>query len=306
MADHLVRAMAWDDRVRVVAADVTATVEELRRIHDPTPPMAAAIGRLATGALLLAALLEKVTAREPLLTIEIEGGGPAGRLLATASPAGWVRAMAANPRAMARPVVNGKLNVAGVVGSVGELAVTRDPGYGEPYRGVVGLRSGEIAQDLAHYLSDSEQIPSAVVLGVYVGSEGRVGNAGGLLVQLLPGVSDDEAEELTGRIRELGPVTARLLVGSGPADWLARLFPEGCRTLGETPVRFVCGCSQERVETAVKLLGAAEIGRILAEARGGSTRLTCEFCRTDYSVAPDRLEELLSEIAGELGDGKVN
>jgi molecular chaperone Hsp33 len=294
--------MAWDDRVRVVAGDVTETVEELRRIHDPSPATTAAIGRIAIGALLLAATLEKVTGREPMLTIEIEGGGPAGRLVATASPAGWVRAMVANPHATADPVINGKLNVAGVVGTDGELAVTRDPGIGQPYRGVVPLQTGEIARDLAHYLTDSEQTPAAVLLGVHVMREGRVGNAGGLVVQLLPGVRDTEAETLTGRIRNLGPVTSRLIAGDSPTDWLDALFPEGHEILEETPARFLCGCSQEKVETALKLLGAEEIRDLIARAAGDATRLTCEFCRAEYGVTAATLATLLTEVEEETAN----
>jgi molecular chaperone Hsp33 len=284
-----------------VAGDTTDTVEELRRIHAPSAPTTAAVGRLATGALLLAVSLEKVTGREPMLTIEVEGNGPAGRLVATASPAGWVRAMVANPGATAEPVVNGKLNVAGVVGTQGDLTVTRDLGFGEPYRGVIPIRSGEIAQDLAHYLTESEQTPAAVVLGVYVDREGKAGASGGFLVQLLPGVSDDEAEELTRRIRSFGAVTSHLIVGERPVDWITIVFPEGIDVLERTPARFLCGCSPDRVETALKLLGTAEVSSLLDLHGDGPAILTCEFCRTQYKVAPERLLELMREIKAETG-----
>lgn len=301
MADHLIRAIAWGGRVRVVAADTTETVEELRRIHAPAAPTTAALGRLATGALLLAASLEKVTEREPMLTIEVEGGGPAGRLVATASPAGWVRAMVANPGATADPVVNGKLNVAGVVGTDGDLIVTRDLGFGEPYRGVIPLRSGEIAQDIAFYLTNSEQTPAAVVLGVYVGRDGRAGASGGFLVQLFPGVSDDEADELTRRIRSFGAVTSHLIVGERPADWINMVFDGNIEILEQTGARFLCGCSLDRVETALKLLGAVEVRGLLDEHGEDPAVLTCEFCRTQYEVRAERLEELLREIEAETG-----
>jgi molecular chaperone Hsp33 len=299
VADHLIRAMAWDERVRVVAGEVTDTVEELRRIHDTSPVTTAAIGRLATGALLLAATLEKVTGREPVLTVEVDGGGPAGRLMATASPAGWVRAMVVNPHATADPVVNGKLNVAGVVGVDGELAVTRDPGIGEPYRGVVPLISGEIARDIAHYLDDSEQTPAAVLLGVFATNQGRVGNAGGLMIQLLPGIADAEAVELSRRVRSLGPLTSRLLSDDRPVDWLRTLFPEGHRITEKMPARFLCGCTQERVETALKLMGAREIRALLVVSGGEPAHLTCEFCRSEYEVSSSTLSALLREIEEE-------
>ena len=304
MADHMIRAMAWGGRARVAACDTTATVEELRRIHDPSPVSTAAVGRIATGALLITSMLEKATGREPMVTIEIDGDGPAGKLLATASPKGWVRAMVANPLATADPKINGKLNVAGVVGTSGELVVTRDPGIGEPYRGVVPLVSGEIAQDLARYLLDSEQIPSAVLLGVHVVPAGRVGHAGGLMVQLLPGVSNDEAEELSSRVRGLGALTSQMAAGAGPRAWLESLFAKDLVVLGEIPVRFYCGCSERRVETALMLLGADEVRSMIEDNPDGPTLLSCGFCRKEYAVSTADLRRVLRSVAaGGADDG---
>ena len=285
-----------------MVAETTNSVEELRRLHNPSPEVTAAVGRLATGALLLASTLEKITRREPLLTVEVDGGGPAGRLVATASPAGWVRAMAANPLATSVRRDDGKLDVAGVVGIEGQLVVTRDPGIGEPYRGVVELVSGELAKDLAYYLSESEQSPAAVVLGVKCVREGRVASAGGLLVQLLPGVSDNEAIALTDRIRELGAVSSRLASGHGPREWLAEIFPEGCSIVGEAPARFFCGCSMERVERALKLLGSDEIRAVLKDGREGSSDVICGFCRMAYTLHPARLRALLTEVESESAE----
>ena len=299
LRDHLIRAMAWGGRVRIVACDATGIVDDLRRIHDASPVVTAALGRLATGALLLAATLEKVTRREPMLTVEIDGGGPAGRMLATASPAGWVRATVANPVADAPRVRRGKLNVAGVVGTEGQLVVIRDPGSGEPFRGVVPIHSGEIARDIAHYLHDSEQVPSAVLLGVHVHPEVGVDHAGGLLVQLLPGVSESQAELLTGRIEELGVLTARMNGGEGPDVWLAELFPEGAWVLDRREIEFRCGCSMERVETALKLLGLEEIRALVDDCGSEPAVLGCGFCRTDYRVDRATLESLLREIEAE-------
>ena len=300
VGDHLVRAVGLGGRARAVVAVTTETVEELRRMHDPSPQVAAAIGRLATGALLLASSLEKVTNREPLLTIEIEGGGPAGRLVATASPLGWVRATVSNPLAATEPRDDGALEVSSVVGIQGQLIVTRDPGVGEPYRGVVELASGEVARDLAFYLSESEQTPSAVVLGVRTLREGRIGSAGGLLVQLLPGVSDDEAISLTDNVRELGAVSARVSEGEPPKEWLARIFPDGCAILEEVPVSFFCGCSMDRVEAALKLLGVGEIHSVMESDSNDGASVVCGFCRARYAVGEARLRELVLEVESEL------
>jgi len=304
MRDHLVRGLGLDGRVRAVAADTTAAVRELRRIHEPTRTVTTALGRLATGTLLLAASLEKVTGREPVLTLEVDGGGPAGRMFATASPAGWVRAFVANPEATAPPTEDGRLDVGSLIGREGHLSVTRDLGAGRPYRGVVPLFTGEIAKDLAWYLTESEQSPAAVVLSVSVERHGDVSGASGLLLQLLPGVSDDEARELTDRIEHLGSLAK---VGGGPSDWLESILPGGFEAVETIPVEFRCGCSKERVLRALKLIGAREVGGLLRDAeRGVPTVMTCEFCRTPYEVSIGEMRSALDEIVAARLKASVN
>jgi len=304
MRDHLVRGLGLDGRVRAVAAETTAVARELRRIHQPSRTVTTALGRLATGALLLAASLEKVTRREPMLTLEMDGGGPAGRIFATASPAGWVRAFVSNPEAITAPTEDGRLDVGSVIGREGHLSVTRDLGAGRPYRGVVPLFTGEVAKDLAWYLTESEQSPAAVVLSVSVEPDGGVSSASGLLLQLLPGVSEDEARRLTGRVQELGSLAE---AGGGPREWLDRLFPAGFDDLERRPVEFRCGCSKERVLTALKLIGAREVGQLLRDAEDGTpTEMTCEFCRTCYEVAIDELRTVLDEIVADRLRSPIN
>jgi molecular chaperone Hsp33 len=210
--------------------------------------------------------------------------------------------MATNPLATSGLRGDGKLHVSGVVGLDGQLVVTRDPGIGEPYRGVVELVSGELAKDIAYYLSESEQSPAAVVLGVKCVREGRVASAGGLLVQLLPGVSDKEAIDLTDRIRSLGAVSSRIAKGQGPREWLAEIFPSGCSILSEVPARFFCGCSMERVERALKLLGSDEIRAVLEDGKEGGSDVICGFCRMAYTLHPARLRVLLSEVESERSE----
>jgi molecular chaperone Hsp33 len=304
MRDHLVRGLGLGGRVRAVAADTTAVARELRRIHQPSRTVTTALGRLATGALLLAASLEKVTRREPMLTLEMDGGGPAGRIFATASPAGWVRAFVSNPAAITAPTEDGRLDVGSVIGREGHLSVTRDLGAGRPYRGVVPLFTGEVAKDLAWYLTESEQSPAAVVLSASVEGDGSVSAASGLLLQLLPGVSEDEARRLTDRVNELGSLAA---AGGGPRDWLDRLFPAGFDDLERRPVEFRCGCSKERVLTALKLIGAREVGGLLRDAEDGTpTDMTCEFCRTCYRVDVAELRAVLDEIVADRLGAPVN
>jgi molecular chaperone Hsp33 len=301
--DELHHVLALDGRVRAVAARTTATAERLRRIHDPSPTVTAALGRVAAGAQLLAATLEKRSGREPVLTVEIDGGGPAGKLVATASPAGWVRAMVANPASAAPPRADGKLDVAAVVGTRGTVRVTRDLGFGRPYAGEVPLVSGEIGEDLASYLTRSEQTPAALALGVHVVPEGRVAHAGGYLIQILPGVSQQEAGEIEERARSLGAVTGRLREGAGPDRWLEHLFPDGWDLVERRSVRFHCGCSRERVDEAVRLVGAEILDELEADARAGDARLTCHFCRTDYLLDLEDVTRLRAEIEAGREDG---
>ncbi len=299
MADELIRGLALGARARVLAVVTSDTVGRLLEIHSSSPTVTAALGRIATGALLLAATLEKVTGKEPMLTIEVDGGGPAGRLVATASPGGWVRATVAHPEVEAVSRPDGKLDVAAVVGRSGQLMVTRDPGIGEPYRGVVSIVSGEIGKDLAYYLSESEQTPAAVSLGVHLLPEVMVDQAGGFLIQLLPGVTEQEAEDLSERVRALPPVTSLLQRGERPRTWLETLFPGGVEILERFAVRFHCGCSRERVEGALRLLGAGEIRSLMETSRANSVGLTCEFCRTAYDVSTEDLARLLLEVEAE-------
>ena len=216
----------------------------------------------------------------------------------------WVRAFVANPRATTAPTDDGRLDVGSVIGREGHLSVTRDLGAGQPYRGVVPLFTGEVAKDLAWYLTESEQSPAAVVLSVSVEPHGGVSAASGLLLQLLPGVSEEEARALTDRVHELGSLAE---AGGGPSDWLETLFPGGFEGMETTGVEFRCGCSRERVLSALKLIGAREVGGLLRDAEDGTpTEMTCEFCRTSYDVTTEELRTVLDEIVADRMRASVN
>lgn len=288
--DHLVRATALEGRVRAFAIQATGTVEELRRRHDAYPAVTAALGRTAMGALLLAAATLKE--EEQVLSVEVRGGGPVGRVLATADGAGRVRGMVSDPHVHA-PSVNGKLNVSGVVGGSGYLAVTKDLGMREPYRGMVELRSGEIGDDLAWYLTCSEQTPSAVGVGVFAVPEGHVAAAGGYLVQLLPGLDDDEVAEVEARIAALPHPTTLIRGGTTPEGVLERIFPDGFELLDRRPVGFHCPCSRDRFERAIVSLGEPEIRRIIEEEEQERTEVVCHFCNERYHFSRPEMEEIL-------------
>jgi molecular chaperone Hsp33 len=290
--DYLARATALDGKVRAFALRATELVEEMRERHDTAPAVTAALGRTAMGSLLLAAASLKE--EEQLLTIEVRGGGPVGRILCTANGAGEVRGMVTHPHVHAESTVPGKLNVAGVVGSTGYLSVTKDLGMREPYRGTVEMQSGEIGEDLALYLARSEQSPSAVGLGVFVSRDARVEAAGGFLVQLLPGLTDDEVATIEREIAALPHPTKLIRDGLAPEEVLARVFPDGLEVLDRYPVAFACPCSRERFEATIATLGAEEISRIIEEEEKGYTEVVCHFCSEKYHFTPEQMRAILA------------
>jgi molecular chaperone Hsp33 len=289
--DHLVRATALDGKVRAFSIRATDLVEELHRRHDTLPAASAALGRTAMGALLLAAASLKE--EDQVLTVEVRGGGPIGRILCTANGRGEVRGLVGNPHVHADSVRPGKLNVAGVVGTQGYLSVTRDLGMREPYRGTVELQSGEIGEDLAYYLARSEQTPSAVGIGVFVVPDGSVEAAGGFLVQLLPGLSGDEVSAVEREISALPHPTSMIRDGLTPRQVLERIFPGGFEVLDEYPVRFACPCSRERFESAIVTLGDAEIRRLIEEEEKDFTEVVCHFCNEAYHFSPAEMHDIL-------------
>ena len=294
---YLVRATAHGGLVRAFAVDTTAVVVDLQARQGAEPAVTAALGRLATGALLFGATL-----KEPhhSVTIRIRADGPAGMLLASANGSGDVRGLVANPTTGIDQVRAGKLNVSGVVGTRGQVTVTRDLGLRQPYVGVVELVSGEVGEDLTHYLVTSEQIPSAVGIGVFVSAAG-VEAAGGYMIQLLPGVSDGMAARIEDRVRTLPHPTTMLRQGDAPEDVLGRVFPDGFELLDRMPVRFHCPCSRERVDRALLLLGRDALREIQEkDAEAGRTEVTCEFCGRSYDIPAAEMAALADE-AGRRG-----
>jgi molecular chaperone Hsp33 len=293
--DYLVRASALDGRVRALAIDATGVVGELHTRHGTEPAVTAALGRLATGALLLGAELKE---EQHTISLRVMGDGPAGTLIATSNGKGDVRGLVARPQTGAEQVRDGKLNVSGVVGSRGRLSVSRDIGLRQPYVGVVELLCGEIGEDIAQYLVSSVQTPSAVGIGVFVDAWGRVEAAGGWMIQLMPGVSDHDATSIDERVRELPHPTTMLRSGDAPEDVLGRIFGEEWELLDRMPVRFHCPCSIERVERALLLLGEDEL-RTLAEKdrETGFTEITCEFCGRQFTLETAAMSALAESAA---------
>ena len=293
---YLVRATAFDGRVRAFAVNATQVVAELAERHETDPAVTAALGRTATAALMLGAMLKEP---DQLVTLRIRGDGPAGVLLASANGRGEVRGLVGDPRPDIEQVnASGKLNVAGAVGDSGQLTVTRDLGMRDPYSSMVELVSGEIGEDLAHYFASSEQIPSAVGIGVFVRTDGSVVAGGGYIVQIMAGLSDREVQEIEAVIAGLPHPTVMLRAGESPEQILERIFPGGYSLLDRMPVRFHCPCSRERAERALVLLGPAELEAILENDAGkGYTEAVCEFCAARYHFSPDQLRDLIQAAA---------
>lgn len=288
--NYLVRATALDGKVRALAVNSTNAVRELARLQSTTPAATAALGRVATGTLLLGSTLKK---ESHLVTVQVKGGGPIGTILASANGRGEVRGLVGNPRPDVAETVNGKLNVAGAVGVTGRLTVIKDLGLREPYNSTVELVSGEIGRDLAYYFARSEQLPSAVGLGVFVDRAGRVVAGGGYIIQILGGVAEGDVEAIQRDVAALPHPTTMIRDGETPEDILRRVFGSDFSVLDRMPVRFHCPCNRDRAERALILLGPGEIKAIIAQqADRGHSDVTCEFCGTNYRFTLAQLAAL--------------
>ena len=287
--DELLRALSDDGGLALRVLVATELVRHAARRHGTAPTASAALGRSLMGALLIAAGTEE----GETVQIQLRGDGELGQVTTIACGNGEVRGYVHNPAAHPPPRA-GKLDVGRAVGK-GLLSVVRyNPTWREPYTGIVPIVSGEIAQDLAHYLSESEQTPSLVALGVFVGSDGDVEAAGGYLVQALPGASAASLARLEATVRELPSPTELLRGGLWSDDILARLLAGlGGRELVRSKPRFYCACSVERIRRAVLLLGREE-AREVAEG-GEPLEVRCEFCATSYSLSPDEVGALFPD-----------
>ncbi len=289
--DTLVRGTSMDGSIRVLSAITTDMANEAVRIHNTYPVATAALGRLLTGAALMGATLKNET---DTLTMQVKGDGPIGTVVAVSDAQSRVRGYVGNPY-IERPLNDkGKLDVGGAVGE-GFLTVIRDLGLKEPYIGQVPLVSGEIAEDISYYYSQSEQIPTAVGLGVLVDVDNSVIASGGFIIQMLPGSTDEMAKKLEETLAKLPPVTKLIKDGMSAEDLLFTIT-EGFDMLMDnnfvTP-KYECKCSKERMEEALVSIGAKEIEDIIKEQ--GEAELTCHFCDNKYKFTREELEELLKQ-----------
>ncbi len=290
MEDYLVRTITQDGSVRALACVTTHLVDEARRRHGTYPTASAALGRALTGGALMGALLKS----GQRVALKFEGNGPLKKIVVEAESNGLVRGYVGVPT-VSLPPRQRKLDVAGALGKEGFLTVTKDLRMKEPYTGIVRLYSGEIAEDLAFYLVESEQILSAVGLGVFVEPGGNVAAAGGFLIQSLPPSNEAIIDKLAGHIKKLPPITELLRGGKTPEDLLELIFAEvPFSTLEKYVLAFRCSCSRERVERALISLGREELADLLEQHE--ETAVTCEFCHENYVFSRAALERLLDEM----------
>jgi molecular chaperone Hsp33 len=277
-----------------MAAVTTNLVAEAAQRHDLWPTVAAALGRTLTGALLLASSLKELDR----LTLQIVSDGPIGGITAEANAHGQVRGYVRNPEAHAPYNEHGKFDVRAVVGQ-GMFYVTRESGYDvglyrEPYRSSVPLISGEIAEDLAYYLTKSEQIPSAVMLGVHLQPDvPYVSAAGGLMIQMMPGADENIINTIEASVNQMPQATLMIREGARPVDLLrAALGDIELEVLDEKPVSFTCSCSYERALSMISSIDRAELESMLREDKGAV--MTCHFCNETYRLDEEALIRVMS------------
>ncbi len=291
MGDHLVRAISGNKEIRAFAVSMRDSVEEMRSCHNTSPVVTAALGRLLSAGAMMGSMLQD----NDKLTLSIRSDGPVEGLTVTADAYGHVKGFAIEPQVI-NPVRewDKKLDVGGIVGN-GTLRVIKDQGLKEPYTGEVGLISGEIAEDLTLYFAQSEQIPSAVGLGVLMNKNNTVREAGGFIVQLLPGASETSISTLEKNVGEVKSVTDLMKEGKTPEDILRILLdPLECEILSETPVSFKCDCSRKRIEEVLLSLGEKDLRELIAENK--ETEVKCHFCNKAYKFSVDELKALLPSV----------
>lgn len=288
MSDYLVKATAADNGIRAFAATTRDLVEHARQVHNTSPVATAALGRLMTAGVMMGSMMK---GDEDLITLQIKGDGPIQGIVVTADSHGGVKGYVYNPEVLIHANAKGKLDVAGAVGQ-GELRVIRDTGLKDPYVGTIQLVSGEIAEDITYYFAASEQIPSAVALGVLMDRANFVKQAGGLIIQLMPFASDELVEKLEQKIAQITSLTSLLDQGMTPEQILEFVLGDlGLEIMDTMPLEFSCNCSRERVEKAVLSAGAGELQDMIED--GKNIEVSCHFCGEKYEFSIDDLRSML-------------
>ena len=289
MTDQLVRAMTRDGFVKITAVSTTELTGRAREIHHTTAVATAALGRVLAATSMIGNM-QKID--QGSVTLIIKGGGPLGTLLATADPEGNVRGYVENPQIDLMEKYQGKLDVGAAVGADGTLTLIRDLHMKDPYVGTVQLLGGEIAEDVAAYFVESEQVPTVCALGVLLNRDQTVDVAGGYLLQLLPGAPDSLIDQLEASVGKAGSVSGMMKNGLGPAEIIETLLgKDEVEILETSPISYKCYCSRERVASTIISLGAKEMQDIIDE--GQDIHVDCQFCDTVYTFTPADIQALL-------------
>lgn len=292
MSDYLVKALAFDGAIRAFALDATQTVATAQRKHDTWHTATAALGRTMIGAVLLGYNLKD----QEKLTVEVRGDGPAGAIIVDSNGKGQVRGYITNPN-VALPLNSvGKLDVRGAVGTNGTLTVRKDLGMKEPFSGQVPIVDGELGQDFTYYMAVSEQTPSAVGVSVLVNTDDTVKTAGGFMIQVMPGASDEVISLIEEKLKEM-PLISKLMdqEHSTPEEILIRILgEENIKWLETLPVSFHCDCSRERFEKGLLTLGVSDLAEIKEEDKGAE--IVCHYCNNKYQFSEEDLDALITHL----------
>ena len=288
MNDYIIRATAANDQIRAFAAVTTEMVETAREHHNTSPVATAALGRLLTAGAMMGSMMK---GEKDVLTLQIKAGGPLQGITVTADSQGNVKGYVGNPDVCIQANSKGKLDVAGAVGP-GFLTVIKDMGLKEPYSGQVMLQTCEIAEDLTYYFATSEQVPSAVGLGVLMNKNNTVRQAGGFIVQLMPFAEEEVISRLEQNVQKINSVTNLLEEGHTPESLLEKVLEGFDVQINEKmDTRFRCNCSKERVAKALISIGRKELNEMIQE--GKPIEMNCHFCNTNYNFTVEELKEIL-------------
>ena len=288
MNDYIIRATAANDQIRAFAAVTTEMVETAREHHNTSPVATAALGRLLTAGAMMGSMMK---GEKDVLTLQIKAGGPLQGITVTADSQGNVKGYVGNLDVCIPANSKGKLDVAGAVGP-GFLTVIKDMGLKEPYSGQVMLQTCEIAEDLTYYFATSEQVPSAVGLGVLMNKNNTVRQAGGFIVQLMPFAEEEVISRLEQNVQKINSVTNLLEEGHTPESLLEKVLEGFDVQINEKmDTRFRCNCSKERVAKALISIGRKELNEMIQE--GKPIEMNCHFCNTNYNFTVEELKEIL-------------
>ena len=290
MSDYIVRATAANAQIRAFAITSRELVERARNIHDLSPVITAGLGRLLTAGAMMGSMLK---GEKDVLTLQIRSDGPVRGMTVTADAKANVKGVALEPQVMLPPNAIGKLDVGGAVGN-GVLSVIKDMGLKEPYVGQTQLQTGEIAEDLTYYFATSEQVPSAVGLGVLMEKDNTVKQAGGFIIQLMPFADDETISALEEKLKTMDSVTKILDDGNTPEQLLELLLGDlGLEINGTIPAQYLCDCSRERVEKAMISIGKKDLQEMIDD--GKQIEVRCQFCDKIYNFEIDDLKRMLRQ-----------